>query len=639
MQRAFPLQRKSAPVTIVAIDEESLRREGQWPWPRTRIADLIERLAALHPAAIALDLFFPEPDRYSPEALARALALPPAVARVLEAIASNDRRLADAMRGRPVVLGIAGMPSVDPRFDRPPRASPVVVAAKGVLPLNDYPGHIGSLPLIDAAAAGRGLMNSGAPAQVVRSVPLVARVQGVIVPSLAVEGLRVASDSGIRIAQHGAGLDLTFGGISFPLQEDGSAWIRFAPHDPARFVSAADVLAGKADPALFEGKLVLIGINGLGVQDFRTTPLGELVPGVEVHAQIAENLFDGVWLVRPRWAPLAEALALVAAALLIIVVVPRMSALKGINVVVLVVLAFALAALFAFTRHDLLFDPSWPALGTVAVYVSVVVGSLSEAERQRRQLREQAARLAGEMDAARRIQMGLLPDPVEVLGGDRRVRVAALLEPARTVGGDFYDCFRLDDRRLFFAVADVSGKGLPAALFMAAVKSELKSAATSGGAVGEILARAQAAIGRENPEHLFVTVIAGVLDLLTGQLEYANAGHEAAFARVPRGVPERFASSGGPPLCVMDDFAWPSGRHTMVAGEWLCLVSDGVTEAMNKRREFFTAERLRAALTWLADEAEPAQVVGRVREEVARFAGGAEPADDITLFALRWEGG
>ena len=641
MQRAFPLERRSSPVTIVAIDEDSLRAEGQWPWPRTLVAELIEAIARLGPAAIALDLFFPEPDRYSPGAMAARLPLPPEVARALEAMPSNDRRLADAIRGRPVVLGIGASLAPDPRFARPPRASPVVVARGGADGLADYPGHIGSLPVIDEAARGRGLMNSGPADQVVRAVPLIARVQGAIVPSLGVEALRVASDSGLRVAAVPGGLlDLRFAGASVPLEADGTAWVRFAPHDDSRFVSASDVLAGKADRAQFEGKVVLVGIDGLGVEDFKTTPLGQFVPGVEIHAQIVENIFDGVSLVRPDWARWAEAASLLACALLVVGVVPRTSALRGVNFVALLVLGLAAAALYAFARRGLLLDPAWPALGTVAVYVGIVVGSLSEAERQRRQLREQAARLAGEMDAARRIQMGLLPDPAEVLGEDRRVRVAARLEPARTVGGDFYDCFRLDERRLFFAVADVSGKGLPAALFMAAVKAELKSAVAAGGRLGEeVLARAQREIARENPEHLFVTVFAGVLDLLTGELEYANAGHEAPFGRLPNGVPERFGSSGGPPLCVIDGFEWPTGRRTLRPGEWLCVVSDGVTEAMNARREFFTAERLKTALTWLPGDADPAQVVERVRSEVTRFAGEAEPADDITLLAVRWEGG
>jgi serine phosphatase RsbU (regulator of sigma subunit) len=273
------------------------------------------------------------------------------------------------------------------------------------------------------------------------------------------------------------------------------------------------------------------------------------------------------------------------------------------------------------------------------VFLSVVVGTLSEAERQRRQLRHSAARMAGEVDAARRIQMGLLPDPKETLGDDRRFKLAALLEPARTVGGDFYDCFMVDPKRLFFVVADVSGKGLPAALFMASVKSHLKSSALRGGSVGEILTRAQDEIGRENPEQLFVTAFAGMLDIATGELEFANAGHEPPFVRTPRGAPERFRAFGGPPLCVVEGFEFPTGHRRMEPGEWLCLVTDGATEAMNVAQQFFGVDRLSATLSWMPEDVDPADLIARLREDVRRFAGEAELADDITLLALRWNGG
>ena len=136
-----------------------------------------------------------------------------------------------------------------------------------------------------------------------------------------------------------------------------------------------------------------------------------------------------------------------------------------------------------------------------------------------------------------------------------------------------------------------------------------------------------------------MTVLAGVLDLLTGELLYANAGHEAPFARAPRGVPERFAASGGPPLGVIEGYAYPTGRRTLVPGEWICVVTDGVTEAMDPQRAFFTSERLRATLTWLADQSEPEEIVRQVRADVEKFARGAEHSDDITLLAIRWEGG
>ncbi|HET9763876.1 MAG TPA: PP2C family protein-serine/threonine phosphatase, partial [Casimicrobiaceae bacterium] len=212
------------------------------------------------------------------------------------------------------------------------------------------------------------------------------------------------------------------------------------------------------------------------------------------------------------------------------------------------------------------------------------------------------------------------------------------LQPARSVGGDLYDAFMADPRRLFVAVADVSGKGLGAALFMAAVKSHLKSAALRGGGLGEVLTHAQEAIAVENPEQLFVTAFAAALDLETGMLEYANAGHEPPLLVRRDGAVERLGSSGAPPLCVVDDFAYPTERAALLPGDALLAFTDGATEAMNASGEFFGAARLYEAVASLPARSDPATLVEHVRATVERFAGGAEAADDVTLLALRWEG-
>ena len=639
-QRLFPLERTSAPVVIVVVDEEDLRRYGQWPWPRTRIAELVERIAEQKPLAIGFDIFFPEPDRFSPSVMAGDLPiLTTPVRRALEGMPSNDTILADAIRGKDVVLGISGEKELDRRFPRPPSATPIVRPAGADAKLAHYPGHIRSIDVIDTAAASRGLMSSGPADQVIRQVPLVANVQGVIVPLLAVETLRVASGVPARIESARGGLfRLRFDTVDVPFQENGTTWLRIGPHDRERFLLAHQVLERTINPESLRNKIVLVGIIGLGMLDYKTTPLGEFVPGVEIHAQVIENLMNGVALTRPAIAPRIEAAALLLCGFIIIAFVPRLSALQGIHLAFGLVVVLMGAGLVLFHNFSMLFDPAWPSIGVAAIFGTVVVGTLSEAERQRRQLREQAAHMAGEVNAAKRIQMGLLPNPKETLGEDRRFRIAALLEPARTVGGDFYDCFMLDPDNLFFVIADVSGKGLPAALFMASVKSHIKSAALRGGPIGEMLTRAQQEIGRENPEQLFVTTFAGRLDLQTGLVEFANAGHEPPFMRTPKGNPERMGADGGPPLCVVEDFEYATDRRQMVPGEWLVVVTDGATEAMNPKREFFGIDRLRTSLSWMSDPIDPEDLVKRLREDVARFAAGAEPADDITLVALRWEG-
>jgi serine phosphatase RsbU (regulator of sigma subunit)/CHASE2 domain-containing sensor protein len=635
-QRLFPLERVSHPVVIVVIDEPSLAKYGQWPWPRTRVAELLERIDAARPAAIGVDLFFAEPDRFSPNRIAEELpGAPQEFAQWLRGQPGNDERLAQVIRGKRVVLALAGG-HPDARFPNPPTASPVRVV--GDVKLHNYPGHIRSIDPIDRAAAGRGLMNAGPEDQVVRRVPYVALVQGVVVPSLGVETLRVAIGGPLSLAASGGHVDLRFGEVTTPVQGDGTAWLRMGPHDAERFLSASAVLAGTFRPELRRDKVVLVGNTALSLLDFKTTPLGEFVPGVEIHAQIIENLFNGVSLARLEAAPWLEVAAMAVCSLLVILLVPRLTALEGVNVAAGLVVLLLGGGIIAFRHYGWLFDPVWPALGTLAVFGTVVVGTLSITERQRRQLRDQAARMAGEVDAARRIQMGLLPDPHDAEAGDPRVKIAALLEPARSVGGDFYDCFRIDADRIFLVVGDVSGKGLPAALFMASVKSLLKSAALRGGEVGEILTRAQAELASENPEQLFVTAFAAMFDTGTGEMRYANAGHEPPFARAAGSVPERLSSSGGPPLGALDAFTYPTAQRRFQPGEWLCIVTDGATEAVNRKGQFFGAERLRGTLASLPQEVDPAELVKRLRAEVERFADGAEPADDLTLMVLRWEG-
>ena len=627
-------------MTIVAIDEHTLARLGQWPWPRTRLAELLEHIAAARPTAIGFDLLLPESDRYSPDAMARLLPqLPAELASRLSELPTNDARLAQAMRGRNVVLASAGLEEPDARYPGPPRAAPVRFAPGFDPPLRQFEGRLSNIEALGATAAGHGLISADIKQRIVRRVPLVARVSGVVMPGLALEMLRVATgEPTLRLAPAAGGLmEVSFGDVRIPAQADGSAWLRFSPHDASRFVSAAAVLDGTADPALLRSKLVLLGVTGLGLLDYKATPLGESVPGVELHAQLIEQIFDGAFLVRPGWANLAEAALLAAGILLLMLVVPHRSVVAS-AAALFTLLASALAlGLGAFLYAGMLVDPSWPALGMLLAFAVLLAVTYAEADRQRRQLREEAARAAGELAAARRIQMGLLPDLGALSRSPSRLELAAVLEPARTVGGDFYDCLMLDADRLYFVIGDVSGKGMPAALFMALSKAILKAAAARAGTdVGAIMTRASAEIARDNPEQLFVTAFAGIIDLRSGVLEYSNAGHEPPYLCAAHGALERFPHAGGPPLCTLDGFAYRTAHRRLESGDCLCMVSDGVTEAMNERLELYGAQRLGAVLGAALPGAPASGIVAAVRQDVQRFVGAALASDDLTLLALRW---
>ena len=214
--------------------------------------------------------------------------------------------------------------------------------------------------------------------------------------------------------------------------------------------------------------------------------------------------------------------------------------------------------------------------------------------------------------------------------------------PAREVGGDLYDFFLLDARRLFFLVGDVAGKGLSASIFMAVSKALYKSTTlrTAAPDIGALMTAANAEVSRDNPQMLFVTVFAGLLDLDTGELAYCNAGHEnpcrihAADAAV-----RRIVDGDGPPLCVVDDFAYRGANVTLRPGEVLCVVTDGVTEAHDPSGELFGNARLDSLLLGLrGGERSARAIVDGVCADVATFVAGAEPSDDLTVLVLRWRG-
>jgi len=640
-QKLFPRERRSAPAVIVAIDEEALQRFGQWPWPRTRVAQLISGVASAKPAAIGVDLLFPEPDRFSPSAVAQDLrALSADIARLLDLLPSNDDALAAAIRGRNVVLGIAGLEQADAKSLRPPGAPPVRAVNAADLHLRRFAGYLPSLAVIDGAAVGRGLLSVDPESSVIRRALLVGQVGDVVVPALSIEMLRVATQSSLLLVGRGADqIEVRLGDVRVPAHADGRFWIRYGPHDPDRFVSAAAVLEDRVPAEELEGKLVLIGVSGLGLLDYQTTALGERVPGVEIHAQIIEQLFDGDFLRRPAGLPVLEIVLLSAAALLLAVGVTVLDV--GASIALYASVAGGLVALGVqgFALEGMLLDVAWPVVGATLVFGAAMAQALSLADEQRHRLREQAARVSGELESARRIQMGLLPDPRRLFERETRFAIDAFLEPARTVGGDFYDCFMVDAHRLFFVVADVSGKGLPASLFMALSKTLLKSAARRADDVGALMVRANAEVTRENPEALFVTAFAAILDARTGMLEFCNAGHEPPFARRAGGALERIEHRGGPPLCVIENYAYPVERRQVTPGEWLCVVTDGVTEAMNAHGELYGAQRLQAVLRALPEGSAPTRVIDAVRADVRAFVGAAVPSDDLTLLCVRWSGG
>jgi len=645
-QWLLPRTRISSPAVIVAVDDSSLVQFGQWPWPRDLVARLITLIAARNPTAIGIDIVFAEPDRVSPERIADALrARDPAIAERLLKLRPNDEILAEAIAQAPVVLGVAGMPV--PTFVQPPGVTARMVGP--LPPLPRYPGALYSLPQISRAANGHGLLNAAPERGVVRRVPLVAAVGDYPLLTLALECLRIAARAPLfTLLSNSAGLQhVEIGDLRVPVQTNGSLWVHYTGPDAARYVSAADVLKGRDDPALTEGKIALLGVTGLGLVDQQTTSRGDRMPGIEIHAQVLENIFDGALLSRPGWAHAAEALLFGLAAAIIVYGLPRVRPRRSVLILFACWGTLAAVAIASYLWGRILLDAATPIAAINVVYGVMISATLVAIDLQRRDLsarlaveRIAAARISGELETASQLQTGMLPIARRVLGDERRAEIFAHMRPAREVGGDLYDFFLLPDDRLFVLAGDVSGKGLPAAMFMVVSKALAKSSALRARAdLGTLMMTLNTEISRDNPAELFVTLLALVIDLRTGQLEYCNAGHEPLLL-VRRGEPILTPDDGGgPPLCALEEFAYEPARLTLQPNDILVLTSDGITEAMNRDAALYGRDRLKLQLAASVHSASDITVIGNeVLKDVATFEAGAEPADDQTLLLVAWRG-
>jgi phosphoserine phosphatase RsbU/P len=270
-------------------------------------------------------------------------------------------------------------------------------------------------------------------------------------------------------------------------------------------------------------------------------------------------------------------------------------------------------------------------LGGLSAHITVALerARLIEAYVEKERM-EEALKLAHD------IQMSMLPKIFPPFPERREFDIFATIAPAKEVGGDLYDFFFIDDDHLCFAIGDVSGKGVPASLFMAVTKTLFRSTASNGGTPGEILTRLNAEICRDNESCMFVTLFCGILNIRTGQVDYSNGGHNLPYYLHQNGV-SPLENLGGRVLGLVEQSAYASGRMVLRPGEALLLYTDGVTEAMDSSETVYSDQRLAQFLGTNRGSA-PRQIIGDLIGDVRQFAGGAAQSDDITVLALLYSG-
>ena len=427
--RAFDLYQeirpRSAPertqVAVADLDEKSLAAYGQWPWPRTLVAQLVLALNRAGAAAIGFDIVFAEGDRTSPEYASRFMVgLDDATFEKLQASPRNDAVLAEQIEAAPVVLGQSAATILEQQQETPAPGSSVNTIGNVAAYLPRFPGLLRNLPEFESVARGIGVF-SLLPERdgIVRRIPTAIAVGDAVFPALSIELLRVATGSAsidIRAGSPGGVNALRVPPLLIPTDPLGRVWVYFTPWNTSRTYSVRDILEGSVGADELRGRIVLIGTSATGLLDMRSTPLESVVPGVEVHAQALDMILANDYLRRPAWVRSLELLCTVFTGLLMILVVPTRGAFAALSMGAAVTGAIAAGSWLLFANRGILFDATWPLAAAVAVLGLLVLGSYFREQTEKRRIRGTFSQY---LSPALVERLANDPNPVQ-LGGETR---------------------------------------------------------------------------------------------------------------------------------------------------------------------------------------------------------------------------
>ena len=397
-QRWRPREYRDARVRVVDIDNASLARLGQWPWPRSRHAALVRRLTDAGASVIAFDFIFSEPDMQSPAVALRRWADRPEIAGLMRDLPDDDALFAEVIAEAPVVLAFSlTAESTGERLGAKAGFAELGGSPRAYLP--SYQGVVAPLRPLLEATAGLGSVNfTGDATGVIRRVPAILRLESQLLPALWLEALRLKAgqknylvrasnaDGEGRFGNRVGILSVNLARLEVPTDPSGHLWLHYTRSVPERYVPAWEVLSGQFAPGTFEDSIVFIGTSATGLKDIRYTPFG-VMPGVEVHAQAAEQTLQGTYLTRPDWARAAEALFLFAIWLVLMLLLTRLGALWSALIGLAAVVAAAGASWHAFAEYRLMIDPLFPSLTALTLYLASSLPRHMQTERQQRWIR------------------------------------------------------------------------------------------------------------------------------------------------------------------------------------------------------------------------------------------------------------
>ena len=423
-----------------------------------------------------------------------------------------------------------------------------------------------------------------------------------------------------------------------PVDSEGYIYVPFTgtPGGYSDGISIAQVIAGQVPSQYWAGKIVLIGPYAQALQDAYFTPIAkdQLMYGVEFQANVIQSFLEKNHKTDAPYIPQFVFLFLIGTAAMLLFL--KLKVLPGGAVCAgLAVLTAAFPALLY--RAGFVIHPIWIPLAIILLYVISLAVHYAMAAKERRELALEKERIEAELGLASKIQTNSLPKEFPPFPDRTEFDIYASMKPAKEVGGDLYDFFLIDEDHLGLVIGDVSGKGIPAALFMMVSSALLRHAAMSEKSPARTLQLVNSQICARNPEEMFVTVWLGILEISTGKLTAANAGHEYPALKKTDGRFALYKDRHGFVIGGMDGVRYRDYEILLEPGDKLFVYTDGVAEATNSAKELFGTDRMINVLQ-SREDGTPKEILDTVEQAVQEFAGTEPQFDDLTMLCLQYNG-
>ena len=589
----------SGDIVILGIDEEAIDILGPYnTWDRNVIASVLEALAAdpeNKPAVTAIDVLYA--GQSSPEADDRLAKAAEELGNVVTACMAQYGTEVTWENGRAAAIDTAAVVG----FEQPYEALRDVTVQGHINAMTDKDGILRHAVLYVEPEEGRFY-------------------------SLAHEAARLFLEQ--------RGETLTEPDVS----GKGLFYVSFTgnPGDYYDGVSLGWVVEGDVPPQYWADKIVLIGPYAAPLQDAYFTPInkGEQMYGVEFHANVIQSLLEGNYKNE-----LSDQLQLIVLFVLCAVAMALFLRLKVIwgSAVCAGLILVGAGATFLLYHFGFITHPLWIPAAALVLYIAAMGIHFAQAAKERQKLALKNERITAELSLATRIQANSLPKVFPPFPDRKEFDLYASMTPAKEVGGDLYDFFLIDDDHLCLVIGDVSGKGIPAALFMMVASTLIYHAAMKETSPGKVLTSVNNQICSRNPEEMFVTVWLAVLEISTGKLTATSAGHEYPALKKAGESFDLFKDRHGLAVGAMEGVRYREYTIDMEPGTKIFVYTDGVAEANNSKEELFGTDRMIEALR-KGENGTPQEVLQAVKQGVDEFAGKAPQFDDLTMLCLQYNG-